>query len=326
MKKPRRILVAIKNPGSRAQPALRKAAQLASALGARLELFHAISEPVYLDAFLLEGLTLEQTQKQWRDRLVKKLEKHAAGLRDEGIAVDVCCEWDFPAYEAVIRRATRTDADLIVAERHATRHVLPWLLRFNDWELLRRSPVPVLLVKRAQPWRRPGVLAAIDPLHSFAKPARLDAEIMSAAQLVAEALGGKLHLAHAYPGALLPAERLSPVSAELAITLERQATREARKSFADAVETAGLSGARKHFVSGHAVDVIPKLARQQHVQLVVMGAVSRSGLKRLVIGNIAEQVLDALPCDVLVMKPANFKSRVKGRMRGVQLVPTPPYL
>ena len=74
------------------------------------------------------------------------------------------------------------------------------------------------------------------------------------------------------------------------------------------MEQAGLSGARKHFVSGHAVDVIPKLAKQQHVQLVVMGAVSRSGLKRLVIGNIAEQVLDALPCDVLVIKPANFKT------------------
>lgn len=326
MKKPRRILVAIKNPGSRAQPALRKAAQLASALGARLELFHAIAEPVYLDAFLLEGMTLEQTQKQWRDRLVKKLEKHAEDLRAEGLAVDVACEWDFPAYEAVIRRASRSDADLIVAERHATKHVLPWLLRFNDWELLRRSPVPVLLVKSARPWRRPGVLAAIDPLHSFAKPAKLDGEIMEAAQLAAEALGGKLHLAHAFPGALLPAERLSPVSAELAVTLEKQATREARKSFAAAVEQAGLSGARKHFVSGHAVDVIPKLAKQQHVQLVVMGAISRSGLKRLVIGNIAEQVLDALPCDVLVMKPANFKSPVKSRMRGVQLVPTPPYM
>jgi universal stress protein E len=326
MKKPRRILVAIKNPGSRAQPALRKAAQLAAALGARLEIFHAIAEPVYLDAFLLEGMTLEQTQKQWRDRLVRKLEKHADDLRAEGLGVDVACEWDFPAYEAVIRRASRSDADLIVAERHATKHVLPWLLRFNDWELLRRSQVPVLLVKSARAWRRPGVLAAIDPLHSFAKPAKLDGEIMEAAQMAAEALGGKLHLAHAFPGALLPAERLSPISAELAVTLEKQATREARKSFAAAVEQAGLSGARKHFVSGHAVDVIPKLARQQHVQLVVMGAISRSGLKRLVIGNIAEQVLDALPCDVLVMKPANFKSPVKSRMRGVQLVPTPPYM
>lgn len=326
MKKPRRILVAIKSPGSRAQPALRKAAQLASALGARLELFHAISEPVYLDAFLLEGMTLEQTQKQWRDRLLRKMQKHADELRADGLSVDVSCEWDFPAYEAVIRRASRTDADLIVAERHATKHVLPWLLRFNDWELLRRSPVPVLLVKRPQPWDKPGVLAAIDPLHSFAKPAKLDGEIMEAAQMAAGALGGKLHVAHAFPGALLPAERLSPVSAELAVTMERQATREARKAFVAAVEQAGLTGARKHFVPGHAVDVIPKLAKQQHVQLVVMGAISRSGLKRLVIGNIAEQVLDALPCDVLVMKPANFKSRVKGRVRGVQLVPTPPYL
>ena len=138
MRKPRRILVAIKTPGSRAQPALRKAAQLALALRAQVEIFHAISEPVYLDAFLLEGMTLEQTQKQWRDRLVKKLQKHADGLRAEGLEVDVACEWDFPAYEAIIRRAARTDADLIVAERHATRHVLPWLLRS-----LPRLPQPV---------------------------------------------------------------------------------------------------------------------------------------------------------------------------------------
>jgi universal stress protein E len=59
---------------------------------------------------------------------------------------------------------------------------------------------------------------------------------------------------------------------------------------------------------------------------VVMGAISRSGLKRLVVGNIAEQVLDALSCDVLVLKPTDFKTRVKSRVRGVQLVPTPDYM
>jgi universal stress protein E len=37
--------------------------------------------------------------------------------------------------------------------------------------------------------------------------------------------------------------------------------------------------------------------------LVVMGAVSRSGLKRLALGSTAERVLDFLPCDVLVVKP-----------------------
>lgn len=326
MKNLRRILVAIKSPAARTQPALRKAAHLAAACGARLELFHAISDPVYLDAFALEGLSLQQTQKQWRERVLARLEKLAAPLRDDGITVGVSTEWDFPAYEAVIRRAERTDADLIVAERHGTRHLMPWLLRFNDWELLRRSPVPVLLVKRAQPWRKPAVLAAIDPSHSFAKPAKLDAEILAAANLLSVTLGGSLHVTHAWPGAMLPTERLSPLSASLTASMEKRATRNARSEFAAALERAGISNAKRHFVAGHAVDVIPAVARKQRASVVVMGAISRSGLKRLVVGNIAEQVLDALPCDVLVVKPSDFKARVPGKPRGVQLVPTPTYL
>jgi universal stress protein E len=72
--------------------------------------------------------------------------------------------------------------------------------------------------------------------------------------------------------------------------------------------------------------VIRKLARRQRAGIVVMGAISRSGLARLVVGNVAEQVLDSLACDVLVLKPADFKPRVKARGRGVQLIPTPPYI
>jgi nucleotide-binding universal stress UspA family protein len=36
-----------------------------------------------------------------------------------------------------------------------------------------------------------------------------------------------------------------------------------------------------------------------------MGAMSRSGLKRIFIGNTAEQVLDSLQSDVLIVKPPN---------------------
>jgi universal stress protein E len=37
-----------------------------------------------------------------------------------------------------------------------------------------------------------------------------------------------------------------------------------------------------------------------------MGAVSRSALERMLIGQTAEQVLDAVDCDVLVVKPPDF--------------------
>ncbi len=325
MKNLRRILVAIKSPKARAQPALRKAAQLAATTGARLELFHAIADPIYLDAFALEGMSLQQTQRQWRERAHAQLEKLAAPLRKDDIAVGTACEWDFPAYEAVIRRAQRVDADIIVAERHATRHVLPWLLRFNDWELLRRSAIPVLLVKRTQAWRKPAVMAAIDPSHSFAKPARLDADILGAANLLSVSLAGKLHVAHAWPGTMLPTGRFGAIAPGVAAAIEKRALREAKQAFTAAIADAGVSDLRRHFVSGNAADVIPALARRHRAGIVVMGAISRSGLRRLVVGNIAEQVLDALPCDVLVLKPADFKPRVATRERGVQLVPTPPY-
>jgi universal stress protein E len=51
-----------------------------------------------------------------------------------------------------------------------------------------------------------------------------------------------------------------------------------------------------------------------------MGAVSRSGLKGLFIGNTAERVLDSLTCDVLVVKPTDFKRRVSRAVRGAKLV------
>ena len=49
-----------------------------------------------------------------------------------------------------------------------------------------------------------------------------------------------------------------------------------------------------------------------------MGAVSRSALRRFVIGNTAERILGDLQCDVLVVKPARFVTRVSRTRRGVR--------
>jgi universal stress protein E len=320
------ILVAVKNPGARKQVAIRKAVQIAAATGARLTLFHAITAALYVDAFALQGMSLQTVQKQWKDRVLKSLERQAAPLRDEGLQVDTACEWDSPAYEAVVRRAARVKADMIVAERHATRHLLPTLLRFNDWELLRRSPVPVLLVKNSKPYKRPTLLAAIDPSHSFAKPAKLDARIVAEVERLSHALQGSAHVVHAYPGGLAASDPFGNVPPQMVTRIERQVVMEARKGFATALEGSTIGKSRRHLIAGHAIDVIPRLAKKQRTSIVVMGAISRSGFKRLIIGNIAEQVLDALSCDVLVIKPDNFKPRVSALVRDVPLLATPSFM
>jgi universal stress protein E len=323
----RRILVAVKEVGGRASPTLRKAAGLAKSMGARLELFHAMSEPLAVDILTLSNHSSERLEADEKRRCLKRLEALAAPLRRGGLAVDTAADWDHPAHEAVIRQARRTRADLIVAERHASGHVAPWILRYTDWELLRQSPVPVLLVKKSGQYKTPKVLAAIDPAHAFAKTGRLDEVILRLGASICAATRGRLHAVHTYVPSLvdMAPETLSAPDATAQITTH--ATRLAEARFDKTLRRARLGKLRpgqRHLLISHAVDAIPMLARKLGCDLVVMGALSRSGLKRFAIGNTAERLLDDLPCDLLIVKPPGFATRIPSRSRGPQLIVAGP--
>jgi universal stress protein E len=323
MQRIRRILVAVKEPERRAAAAIAKGAQIAQSAGASLELFHALSTPMQVEAFLHSGRNLLAAERKIRDRSLIELEKAARRLRSAGIRVTTAADWDFPAYEAVVRRAIRIRADLIVAERHVGRRLAPWLLHLNDWELLRLSPVPLLLVKSARRYRRPAVLATLDPMHAFAKSAGLDREILRVAAGVTNLLGGRLHAMHAYMSVPPVGVAGQIMSGGMLARLESEALALARRGFERELTKARIPSARRHLVRQFAVDAIPGVARRIRARLVVMGAVSRSGLRRVFIGNTAERVLDELPCDVLVVKPPRFRSPVARARRGVRLVTTP---
>jgi len=51
---------------------------------------------------------------------------------------------------------------------------------------------------------------------------------------------------------------------------------------------------RVHIVEGYPARVLPGVAHREAADIVAMGAVSRSPLKRALIGHTAERVLDAL--------------------------------
>jgi universal stress protein E len=325
MQRIRRILVAVKDPGRRTSAAITKGAQLAKASGAALELFHALSTPIQLDALTYAGRELREAERQIRARALAGLDRTAASLRRAGIRATAAAEWDFPAYEAVVRRALGTRADLVVAEPHAGRRLAPWLLHLNDWELLRLSPVPVLLVKKGGRYRRPAVLAALDPLHAFAKTASLDREILGVAGRISKSLHGRLHAMHAY----IPVPSVGLAGYVMSGTvgrLEAEYQTLARRGFERALRKSKIPPARQHLVRQIPVEAIPAVALRVRAQIVAMGAVSRSGLQRVFIGNTAERVLDELPCDVLVVKPPRFRSPVARTRRGVRLVTTPPPL
>src|SRR5688572_14850318 len=317
----RRILVAVKDPAARALPAVNKAAQIAKGLKAQLTLFHDIATPLYAES--LQGrVSLASWQREVQTARREQLEKIAKRVRKHGIDVDVAADWDFPPYEAIIRKAQRISADLLVIENHhgTGRHPARWLLAYTDWELLRLCPIPVLLIKNRRLYHRPRVLAAVDPSHAHAKPSNLDRQILRAGAQLVHALHGELHAMHAMlpPFPVMPAMPDGPI-VDLAVDYD-EAKDAARRKLERAVDAFDVKRSHCHLLEGRPNDVIPRAVRRERCAILAMGVVSRSGLKRFFIGNTAEYVMDAVTTDVLVVKPADFVSQVPRTGRGVQIL------
>jgi universal stress protein E len=70
----------------------------------------------------------------------------------------------------------------------------------------------------------------------------------------------------------------------------------------------GVPAERTHIHQGGTRQLLLTLTEQLRADAVVMGAISRSGLKGLFLGNTAEDVLDRLHCDLIIVKPEGFKA------------------
>jgi universal stress protein E len=325
MQRIRRILVAVKNPAARTLPAVNKAAQIAKGLGAQLTLFHDIATPLYAEALEGRGINLASLQREVQTSRREQLERLAARIRKHGIDVDVAADWDYPPAEAIIRKAQRISADLLVVENHhgSGKHPARWLLAYTDWELLRQCPIPVLLVKNRRLYHRPRVLAAVDPGHAYAKPGNLDRQILRAGTQLVQALHGELHALHVFhpPLAMMPTMPDGPL-VDLDISHE-EIEREARRKLEKLVDGFEVKPSHCHLVQGRPNDAIPQTAKRERSAIVAMGVVSRSGLKRFFIGNTAEFVMDAVTADILVVKSADFTTRVPRAGRGIQILSLP---
>lgn len=304
MPKFRVILIGIRDLRARRSAAVEKAAKLAAASGARLELFHDLATPIYIDTIAGTGKSIDVLTRTARTNALGRLERLAEPLRARGLKVGTAAVWDFPPYEAVIRRAAAIKADLIVVQKQG-HHRLPALLGYTDWELLRASPTPVLLIKNARYRPRAPVLAAIDPQHVAAGSVALERGILRNAGALAGALRAPLHAVQVLtPWASPGAKR--------------------RTALTGLARAAAIKPSRVHLLVGDPDELLPATARRLRAGAVVMGMMSRRGLKRLFIGNSAERLLDDLHCDVLVVKPPRFGVKVPRARRGVYFLTTMP--
>lgn len=58
-----------------------------------------------------------------------------------------------------------------------------------------------------------------------------------------------------------------------------------------------------HSLQGNPADEIIAFSKQEHADLIVLSSHGRTGLRRLLMGSVAEEVMRSAECPVLVVKP-----------------------
>lgn len=115
---------------------------------------------------------------------------------------------------------------------------------------------------------------------------------------MAEKLGSKLHLVHAI-GAGLP-ELSAVLTDSMVATLREGSMAELAKI---ATARAPLASFGKLMVEpGDARDGILAAAKSCAADLIILGSHGRRGIRRLVLGSVAEDIVRRAPCPVLVVR------------------------
>lgn len=301
----KKILVAVEFPGAKQQLGLARARQLARKSGAKLELFHAAYDTEIGEVVAPARDPRVQYVLDIRRRQLEALRSESK-LEPAECAVNVL--WSHSVVDAISQEIEAQQPDLVIAESTRRGRFARFVLTNTDWELIRHLPAPLLLVKSAKPVRNAPILCAVDPTHAHAKPAELDDAILEAGKDFAQALGCRLTVYHAYPSAAQPPLSLATgVSLPLPLRAgkeERAARRQKQvKQVAALAERHRLQMPRVVVEEGDVRELLVERAGAERAQIVVLGAVARGGLDRMLIGSTTESVLDQLACDVLAVKP-----------------------
>jgi len=298
MKTPARVLAAI--PPTRLAPVVgERAAEIARAFSAELCLAACVYDPYVAGERFSDSPELQAARDELVEARRVEVDALADRLQTDGLDVSVAVNWAYPVYAGLVELAENLQADLLVAGTFHHSLFERWGLANTDWQLLRHAPCALLLVRRGAFDGYRNILAAVDPMHAHDTEAVLDDRVLEAAKTFAGCWDSRIEVLHCY----LESEQLPMVSPGVAGYYgERSSRAEHARAVDELVARHGLQPGNIALEPGDARELIPAVAERAGAGLVVMGAVSRSRMRQLLIGSTAESVLDGLDCDVLVVR------------------------
>lgn len=299
-------ILVIVDPTVLEQPAVVKAYALAKRLGAAVELLACDTQysREMRAAWKLRGIAdapLSAGLKPLLDELAATF--HAADIQVEKTIIT-----GDPLHERVLAWTRDSPADLVMKDTHHHSLAKRTIITNSDWHLIRSCSTPLLLTKPSQWSKQPVIAAAVDPGHANDPATSLDHVILDTAASLALHFDSQLHAIHAYFPATVTMLNVNGMSADVGVSAEALAAEQEirRAQIRRLTDEYRIGASHLHVDMGVAAECLPRMAAECHSDILVMGAVARSGLKRRVIGSTAERVLDRLPRDVLIVKSIDF--------------------
>ena len=247
--------------------------------------------------------------KEWLNDIVDS-------VATDGVSIDTKVLVGKPFIE-IIRQVLRDDHDLVIKGADANSGLREILFSSTDKHLMRKCPCPVWVIKPTERKNYLRILAAVDQDPEEPVKDALNRQILEMSTSMALAEYSEAHVVHAWElfgEGVLRSHKWDFSEADFEAMLEEEAA-ERRRWLEDLVTKYGKSpepsGAdapdiHLHVVKGSAQHVVPDVARELAVDLVVMGTVARTGIDGFFMGNTAESILGELDCSVLTIKPPGF--------------------
>jgi nucleotide-binding universal stress UspA family protein len=261
--------------------AITAALHLAKASGSMVVLLEVI---FYLAGYELQSpdtltppmVNLELMQVQ-ETAARERLETWRAEAAREGVTLEPRVRTSGSAYEGILEEAGETQPDLIIMGRHGYTGLTRLLMGSVTARVIGHSPVNVLVAPRGVPLSFERLLIASDG-SVFSEAAWTEALTL------ARTMGGAL-----IGVAVAASDRDIPTATEVVRNLEAAADKE------------GLP-LDTMIPMGRPEEGIVKAAEFKQASLIIVGSHGRTGLKRLLMGSVAERVIGHAKCPVLVVK------------------------
>ncbi len=305
-----RRIIAVIEPDKQQQKSLSRAIEIASLTQSTVTAFMTIYDVSYEMTSMLSSDEREkmrhavlENRANW---LIKLVEEH---YQNNTVSIDVKVVWHNRPYESIICEVLEQGYDLIVKGTQDHDTLSSIIFTPTDWHIMRKAPVPVLLVKE-HAWPENGkMIAAVNVGSEDKAHVSLNQQITKHALDLAKLLNSEVHLVNSYPGT--PANIVIEIPEFNPAQYDQASEQHHIKSMNNLAQQFDILVQHCHVDMGLPEDVIPQRAVELDAGLVIIGTVGRHGISATLIGNTAEHVIDKLNCDILAIKPDDFECPIK---------------